>query len=127
VVELFEKGILKIPVAKDIYTTIKEASTLFLMDKESEFKNVVLVEFPRKGMYSIGFTTASIVDEIQEKTKEKAINVYVPTTPIPTSGYLVLVPENEVIPLDLSVEEALKLIVSGGLSGAAQFEEKKEK
>jgi uncharacterized membrane protein len=77
---------------------------------------VVLVEYPRKGIYSIGLTTAVSVNEIQEKTKERVINVFIPTSPNPTSGMLILVPESSVIPLDMTAEEGLKLIISGGFS-----------
>ncbi|MFH1773757.1 MAG: DUF502 domain-containing protein [Methanobacteriota archaeon] len=115
-VGVFEKTLLRIPVVRGIYLIIKQASAAFLTPQESEFKKVVLVEFPRKGMYSLGFTTGVTVGEIQEKTAEKVINVFVPTSPNPTSGYFIMVPEESVIQLDMSVQDALKFVISGGFS-----------
>jgi len=112
----FESSLLKIPILSGIYSTAKEASNLFLAKKDGSFKAVVLVEFPKEGTYSLGFTTAATIGEIQEKTRAEVINVYVPTTPNPTSGFLIMVPKSEVIPLDMSVEEAFKIILSGGLT-----------
>ncbi len=77
---------------------------------------VVLVEYPKKGTYAIGLTTAVGVEEIQDKTKKKMINVFVPTSPNPTSGFLLMIPEDEVIKLDMSVDEGIKLVISGGFS-----------
>jgi uncharacterized membrane protein len=78
------------------------------------FQRVVLVEFPRPGLYSIGFVTSETVGEAQAKTKETVINVFVPTTPNPTSGFLVLVPREKVTELSMSVAEGMKLVISGG-------------
>jgi uncharacterized membrane protein len=79
------------------------------------FSKVVLIEYPRKGIFVIGFLTGECRGEVQEKTAAKVINVFVPTTPNPTSGMLVLIPEEEIIYLDMTVEEGLKLIVSAGM------------
>lgn len=114
--EIFEKTLLKIPVIRGLYLVIKQTSEAFLIPNESEFKRVVLVEFPRKGTYALGFTTGVTVGEIQDKTAEKVINVFVPTTPNPTSGFLVMVPEKSVTPLNMSVQDALKFVISGGFS-----------
>jgi uncharacterized membrane protein len=76
----------------------------------------VLVEYPRKGVYVIGLTTAVGVEEIQTKTKKRMINVFIPTSPNPTSGILLIVPEDEVTKLDMTVDEGLKLVISGGFS-----------
>lgn len=116
IMSYIEESFLKIPIVRSIYYSIKEASDLLFKQKEREFKTVVLVEYPRKGSYVIGFTTSATVEEIQQKTEKNVINVYVPTTPNPTSGFLLMVPKEEVIPLDMSIEEAFKIIVSGGLS-----------
>ena len=75
----------------------------------------MLVEYPRRGVYSIAFLTSDAKGEIQRKTKKRLLNVFLPTTPNPTSGILLLVPEEEIISLDMSVEEAMKLVISGGM------------
>lgn len=113
----FEKYLTKVPFINDIYLTIKQASSILFL-KKSEFKRVVLVEFPKKGIYVIGLTTAEVIKEIKEKTGEEFMHVFIPTTPVPTSGYLIIARKDELIPLDISVEEALKLIITGGFAGA---------
>jgi len=113
----FEKYLARVPFINDIYLTVKQASSILFL-KKSEFKTVVLVEFPRKGIYVIGLTTAEAIKEIKEKTGEEFIHVFIPTTPVPTSGYLIIARKDELIPLDISVEEALKLIITGGFAGA---------
>ncbi len=109
-----EEGINRIPMIRTIYSVVKYASETVLFQDGSEFKGVVLLEYPRKGLYTIGFTTGTVVREIQDLTEEKVINVFVPTAPNPTSGYVVHIPEKDVIPLKMTVEEGLKLIISGG-------------
>lgn len=110
-----EKNINQLPMIGKIYGAIKEMSHAFLGQSKNIFTRVVLVEFPRKGIYAIGFVTSEGKGEVQDKTIEKVINVFVPTTPNPTSGFLLLVPESEMIKLDMSVEEGLKLVISGGI------------
>ena len=83
---------------------------------EKSKKNVVLVEYPRKGSWAVGFATKENVGEISNKTKQKLINVFIPTTPNPTSGFLLMFPKDEVIYLDLTFEEASKFIISAGTS-----------
>ena len=113
---LLETGILKVPFVGGVYKTLKEASDTILTKRPNDFKSIVLVEFPKAGSYAIGFTTASNISEISEKIGKEVINVYVPTTPNPTSGFLIMVPKDEAVYLDISAEEAFKLILSGGLS-----------
>ena len=113
-VEFFERVLCKIPLVRVIHSSIKQASSALLMQKE-EFKRVVLIEYPRKGIYVIGFVAGGGAEEIQEKTAEHTLNVFVPTSPNPTSGFLVMIPEKDVIPLEMSVEDGLKMIVTGGL------------
>jgi uncharacterized membrane protein len=115
-VNAFENLLLKLPLVKGIYSTVKHASSAFLANHSPGFMGVVLVEYPRKGVYVIGLTTAVGVEEIQAKTKQRMINVFIPTSPNPTSGMLLIVPEDEVIKLDMSVDEGLKLVISGGFS-----------
>lgn len=110
-----EKNIHQLPMIGKIYGAIKEMSHAFLGQSKEIFTRVVLVEFPRKGTYAIGFVTSEGKGEVQDKTIEKVINIFVPTTPNPTSGFLLLVPEGDLIKLDMSVEEGLKLVISGGM------------
>jgi uncharacterized membrane protein len=110
-----EKMFFKIPMIGKVYVTIKQMSKAFLGERKGIFKTPVLVEYPRKGIYSIGFITSDAKGEIQKKTEKKLVNIFVPTTPNPTSGILLLVPEDEVTGLNMSVEEAMKLVISGGM------------
>ena len=116
IVGVLENGLLRIPFVGGVYKTLKEASDTILTKRPRDFKSIVLVEFPKAGSYAIGFTTASNISEISEKIGKEVINVYVPTTPNPTSGFLIMVPKDEAVYLDMSAEEAFKLILSGGLS-----------
>ena len=112
---LFNNILKKIPILRTIYSAIGQMTETFARtDKEK--KNVVLVEYPRKGSWAVGFATKENTGEISKKTNKKLINVFVPTTPNPTSGFLLMFPENEVIYLDLTFEEASKFIVSAGTS-----------
>lgn len=116
-VTFFEDILTRIPLVRGIYSTFKEASDAFLVHKPSEgSRGVVLVEYPRRGIYTIGLMTATTVKEIQDKTHEPVVNIFIPTSPNPTSGMLILVPEDSVTHLDMTTEEGLKLIVSGGFS-----------
>jgi len=110
-----ERVFFKIPMIGKVYVAIKQMSRAFLGDRKGVFKAPVLVEYPRRGVYSIAFLTSDAKGEIQQKTKKKLVNVFVPTTPNPTSGILLLTPEDELINLNMSVEEAMKLVISGGM------------
>lgn len=110
-----EKLMLRIPLANKIYAAVQEISMAFLGSKRSVFSTVVLVEYPRKGMYSLGFITSEGKGEVQSKTAEHVIGVFVPTTPNPTSGLLVFVPREELVYLDMTIEDGLKLVISGGV------------
>ena len=112
---LFNNILKKIPILRTIYSAIVQMTETFTKtDKEK--KNVVLVEYPRKGSWAVGFATKENSGEITRKTNKKLINVFIPTTPNPTSGFLLMFPEDEVIYLDLTFEEASKFIVSAGTS-----------
>lgn len=111
----WEKLFYRVPMAGKIYSVTKDMSHAFLGQSKGIFTRVVLVEFPRKGIYSIGFVTSEGKGEVQDKTEEKVINVFIPTTPNPTSGYLILVPEKELINLDMSIADGMKLVISGGI------------
>ena len=92
----------------------KQINEALTSSKTTSFKQVVMVEFPRAGLYSIGFITGAQHGEVQEKTKERVVGVFVPTTPNPTTGFIVLVPEGQIIKLDMSVADGIKYIMSLG-------------
>ena len=106
----------RIPFLKTIYSAIGQMTQTFAQSKKSKKKSVVLVEYPRKGAWAVGFATQDNRGEISSKTKEKLLNVFIPTTPNPTSGFLLMFPKDEVLYLDMSFEEASKFIVSAGTS-----------
>ena len=103
----------RIPILRTIYTSILQMTENFAKNTENK-KSVVLIEYPRKGCWAVGFATQDNKGEIKDKTKEDLINVFVPTTPNPTSGFLLMFPRNDVIFLDMTFEEASKFIVSAG-------------
>ena len=113
--EIFNNILKRIPILRTIYSAIGQMTETFTKS-DKEKKNVVLVEYPRKGSWAVGFATKKNSGEITNKTKKELINVFVPTTPNPTSGFLLMFPKDEVIYLDLSFEEASKFIVSAGTS-----------
>src|SRR4030095_13994597 len=97
-----------------VYGTMKQVNDAFSPGSRSSFRTVVLVEYPRPGSFSIGFITSEQQGELQTKFKEKIVGVFVPTTPNPTSGFLLLLPENQVIKLEMSVADGIKYIISLG-------------
>ena len=113
--ELFNSILKKIPILRTIYSAIGQM-TETLAPKKGLKKSVVLVEYPRKGSWAVGFATRENDGEISKKTNTNLINVFVPTTPNPTSGFLLMFPKDEVIYLDMTFEEASKFIVSAGTS-----------
>ena len=113
-IELVDLALLRVPLLNKIYSTLKQVNAAFSPSSKSSFKQVVLVEFPRAGQYSVGFLTGEDHKEVQKKTKEHVFSVFVPTTPNPTSGFLVLVPESEITKLDMSVADGIKFIISLG-------------
>ncbi len=115
-IEAVENFMRRIPIVRTIYSAVKEASKAILISETEKIKGVVLVEYPRKGVYAIGFTTGARIEEAEQKIGKKFVNVFIPTSPNPTSGLVILVPEEELIYLDISVEEALKVIISGGFT-----------
>jgi len=106
----------RIPILRTIYSAIGQMTESLAPKKGSNKKSVVLIEYPRKGSWAVGFATKDNKGEISKKTNSDLVNVFVPTTPNPTSGFLLMFPKNEVIYLDMSFEEASKFIVSAGTS-----------
>ena len=115
VVSIGEWILSKIPLVRNIYIAIKQLTGAIFVQNSKEFKRVVMVEYPRKELWVIGFVTGITEGEVQTKTKKRVVNVFVPTTPNPTSGFYLLVPEKDIISLDMTVEDAFKLVVSGGI------------
>ena len=113
-IEFGENVFLRVPLLNKVYGALKQINEAFATGKKSAFKTVVLVQFPSKGIYSIGFITSEQHEEVQAKTRENVVCVFVPTTPNPTTGFLVLVPQQEVVKLDMSVADAVKFIISLG-------------
>ena len=112
---LFNNILKRIPILRTIYSAIGQMTETFTKNDTNK-KNVVLVEYPRKGSWAVGFATKENTGEISRKINKKLVNVFVPTTPNPTSGFLLMIPKEDLIYLDLSFEEASKFIVSAGTS-----------
>jgi len=113
--EIFNNILKKIPILRTIYSAFEQMLDMFTKSNKKS-KNVVLVEYPRKGSWAVGFATKENKSEISHKSKQNLVNVFVPTTPNPTSGFLLMFPKEEVIYLDMSFEEASRFIVSAGSS-----------
>jgi uncharacterized membrane protein len=113
----WERLLARVPVARSIYAGVKQlAEAIFASSNQrSRFNQVVLIEYPRKGVYALAFTTGPARGVLQEVTELEMINCFVPTTPNPTSGFYLLIPEGDLIDVDLSVEDAFKLVMSAGL------------
>jgi len=112
----FSEGILqRIPLVRTVYSAAKNFAEVLFTNTSQAFKKVLLIEYPRKGVYSLCFQTSTDLEEIQARTSEDVICVFVPTTPNPTSGFILMVPMSDVIVLDMDVESALKMVVSLGV------------
>lgn len=110
-----ERVLGRMPFIRGVYGAVKQIFETVLAKQSNTFREVVLIEFPRREMWTLGFITGRVEGEIQAVSREEMVGVLVPTTPNPTSGYLVFVPRREVVPLSMTVEEGIKLIVSGGI------------
>lgn len=115
IVRLWEYWLNRVPVVRGIYATLKSMMDILSFKEKEKYNRVVMIQFPKNGHYCFAFVTGMTQGEVQRLGPDPLLNVYVPTSPNPTSGYFLLVPEREVVPVDISVEEAMKLIVSGGL------------
>lgn len=104
---LLERGVEQIPVVKSMYSGTKQIASVFLQDRRTAFQSVVLFEYPRPGIFSLGLVT-------RDEPQDALVNIFLPTTPNPTSGFMLLAPREDLRPVNLSVEDAIKLIVSGG-------------
>ncbi len=118
-INFFDNVFRRVPITRGIYSGARQIIDAFAMQGKNAFQKVVLLEYPRKGLFAIGFITGRSRGEIQDKTTEETLNVFIPTTPNPTSGMLILAPKHEVTELKMTVEEGLKVIISGGLFSPA--------
>ena len=105
----------RVPIVRPIYSAIKKFAELVFSDQSQSFKKVLLIQYPRKGVYSLAFQTSSELGEVQDRTGEDVVCTFVPTTPNPTSGFIIIVPRQDIIELDMEVDEALKMIISLGV------------
>ena len=112
--QLAEKVITSVPFVKTVYNTVKQIVDTFSQQQKAVFQKTVLIEYPRPGVYALGFLTSTTKGEVQQKTGKVVVNVFVPTTPNPTSGFLLMLPEDEVIDLEMSVSDGMKVVISGG-------------
>lgn len=112
--KFFERILTQLPLISQVYNTVKQLVDTFSQQKKAVFQEVVMIEYPRKGIYAIGFLTNQAKGEVQSLTGEHLVNVFVPTTPNPTSGFLLMIPKQEVIPMQMSVGDGMKTIISGG-------------
>ena len=105
----------RMPVVRSIYGATKQIVETVLAHQSDAFRQAVLFEYPRRGSWAIGFVTGRTIGEVQNVTEDEVVNVFLPTTPNPTSGYLLFLPRRELVPLSMSVEDAIKMIISGGI------------
>ncbi len=110
-----EKIVNSMPIVRSMYATLKQIFEAILQRDKNSFKEVVLVQYPRKGIWSLGFVTGITKGEVQQDTNDEVLNVFIPTTPNPTSGYLLFVPRTEVKTLSMTVEQGIKMVISAGI------------
>ncbi|MEO1090685.1 MAG: DUF502 domain-containing protein [Pseudomonadota bacterium] len=123
VMKLGERVLSRMPVIRSIYGTLKQIFETVLSHSSQSFREVVLLEYPRRDVWAIGFVTGSARGEIQERVEPRLVAVFLPTTPNPTSGFLLFVPREDVIRLRMSVEDGIKLVISGGIVAPNQLPE----
>lgn len=114
-VKLWESILGRIPVVRSIYQGAKQIAETVFSSTGKSFRKVLLIEYPRKGLYTLAFQTGDSAGEVQAKTGEPVTTVFIPTTPNPTSGFIILVPTKDVVELDMNVDEALKMVISLGM------------
>lgn len=117
----------KMPFISSIYSVLKQIFETFLSNKSTAFKQVVLLEYPRKGIWILGFVSTDTDGEVKAHLQTEMINVFIPTTPNPTSGFLIFVPKSDVIPLEMSVEDGIKFVISGGIVSPEEHKKLKRK
>lgn len=116
IVSFGEHILYRLPLVNALYSSIKQINEILFLQKETHaFRRVCAVEYPRKGIYSIGFITGKGIQKVKEKSKKEHVSVFIPTSPTPATGFMIMVPTKDVIVLDMRLEDAIKLIVSGGV------------
>jgi uncharacterized membrane protein len=113
--DLSERLLQAIPLAGAVYKTLKQLLETLLKDSGNRFRRVVLIEYPRRGIWALAFVTGSIDTEIQAQMSDRMLNLFIPTTPNPTTGWYAVVPEQDVVDLNMSIEDAFKVVISGGI------------
>ena len=119
--KFMESLFLRIPLVNKIYFPIRQIVDFLFFQPTRTFRKVILIEYPRRGIYTIGFITSESNRAFEEKVQKKLFNVFVPSSPSPLTGFTIIVPQEDVIVLDISVEEAIRLIVSGGMLNPHSF------
>ena len=114
-VRIGERLLSRMPIVRSLYATLKQIFETVLAHSSRSFREVVLIEYPRRGIGAIGFVTGPTRGEVQQRAEEELVNVFLPTTPNPTSGFLLFVPRKDLIPLDMTIEEGIKMVISGGI------------
>jgi uncharacterized membrane protein len=117
----------RIPLVRTVYSGMKKLAETIFSDQSSSFRQPILIEYPRKGIWSVAFLTGAPIGEVQDKTADHVLTCFVPTTPNPTSGFIVLVPEKDIIRLQMSVEDAMRLVISLGVVTPEQAREAAER
>ncbi len=115
IIRIGERIVEQMPIVRNIYGALKQVFETVLSRDSMSFRQVALVEYPRRGIWSLGFVTGTTTGEVQQDTEDEVINVFLPTTPNPTSGFLLFIPKSEVQLLDMTVEDGIKMVVSAGI------------
>ena len=115
VFRLGERLIDRVPVARSVYGALKQIFETVFADSSPSFREVVLVEYPRRGLWAVGFITGHAKGEVKERIDHDLVNIFLPTTPNPTSGLLLFLPREDLVPLDMSVEDGMKMVISAGI------------
>lgn len=113
--DIGERLLQAIPLAGSVYKTLKQLLETLLKDSNDKFRRVIMVEYPRRGMWVLAFVTGTMNNEIQSHMSERMLSVFIPTTPNPTTGWYAIVPDSDVIDLSMSIEDAFKVVISGGI------------
>jgi len=124
-IRLYEAVLVRIPILKNIYVGAKQVIETFGNSMGGSFNKVIMIEYPRKDVYALAFITSQAKGEVVRQTGQEMVNVFLPTTPNPTSGFFLLVPKEDIIELEMSVEDGVKMIISGGLVTPPDSAEKK--
>lgn len=111
----WESLLARIPLVRSVYASVKQITETLFSSTGQSFRKVLLIEYPRRELWTLAFQTSTDIGEAQSKTGEDVVNVYVPTTPNPTSGFFLMVPRKDIIELDMSVDDGLKMLISMGV------------